>query len=268
MPSRFWRALGNNALKPGKGVLIAAAIAWTPPSAAITLAAWFDPSDITTLFKDTAGTVPVTADGDHVLCMKDKSGNNFHVIQNNGAGFEPIYRTGGGKPYLELTGASSQWLFTSGNVQVVNASDGSHSAGAAVIFTNNTGTQKVLDSDAATRVAQFLRNSAGTSETLAFTSGASVLGDTGPAITAGAATTLIEVTDATIADEIFVNNVGNGATSHGAGTLQNAAYQIGIGAGVAGSNPMTGKFYGGVIYRGALSSGDRASLHTYLAGKM
>lgn len=33
---------------------------------------WYDPSDLTTMFKDTAGTQPVTADGDSVALMLDK----------------------------------------------------------------------------------------------------------------------------------------------------------------------------------------------------
>jgi len=37
--------------------------------------AWYDPSDISTLFQDSAGTIPVTADGDPVGLMLDKSGN-------------------------------------------------------------------------------------------------------------------------------------------------------------------------------------------------
>ena len=37
--------------------------------------AWYDPSDISTLFQDSAGTTPVTADGDPVGLMLDKSGN-------------------------------------------------------------------------------------------------------------------------------------------------------------------------------------------------
>ncbi|WP_420229036.1 hypothetical protein ACOBWA_08420 [Psychrobacter sp. ER1] len=34
---------------------------------------WYDPSDLTTLFQDAAGTTPVTKDGDPVGLMLDKS---------------------------------------------------------------------------------------------------------------------------------------------------------------------------------------------------
>jgi len=42
---------------------------------------WFDPSDITSLFQDVAGTIPVTASGQTVALMKDKSGNLAHATQ-------------------------------------------------------------------------------------------------------------------------------------------------------------------------------------------
>lgn len=43
------------------------------------LRAWYDPSDLTTLFQDDAGTVPVTAPGQPVGRMLDKSGNGNHA---------------------------------------------------------------------------------------------------------------------------------------------------------------------------------------------
>lgn len=42
---------------------------------------WYDPSDISTLFQDAAGTIPVTASGDPVGMIKDKSGNGNHAKQ-------------------------------------------------------------------------------------------------------------------------------------------------------------------------------------------
>ena len=42
---------------------------------------WYDPSDLTTLFQDTAGTTPVTTPGQTVALMLDKSGNGFHATQ-------------------------------------------------------------------------------------------------------------------------------------------------------------------------------------------
>ena len=44
--------------------------------------AWFDPSDMSTLYQDAAGTIPVTAVEQPVGKMLDKSGNNWHATQN------------------------------------------------------------------------------------------------------------------------------------------------------------------------------------------
>ena len=44
---------------------------------------WFDFSDLTTLFQDTGGTSPVTADGQAIRRINDKSGNGNNATQSN-----------------------------------------------------------------------------------------------------------------------------------------------------------------------------------------
>ena len=53
--------------------------------------AWFDASDITTLFQDAAGTIPVTTLGQPVGKWLDKSGNNNHATQST-AGLRPTWQ--------------------------------------------------------------------------------------------------------------------------------------------------------------------------------
>lgn len=66
--------------------------------------AWYDPSDLSTLFQDAAGTTPVTGAGDPVGRINDKSGNGNHATQST-ATARPIYRVdGNGRPYLEFDG--------------------------------------------------------------------------------------------------------------------------------------------------------------------
>ena len=65
--------------------------------------AWYDPSDTSTLFQDSAGTIPVTADGDPVGLMLDLSPNGNHASQSV-TGSKPIYRTDGTLHWLEGDG--------------------------------------------------------------------------------------------------------------------------------------------------------------------
>lgn len=81
--------------------------------------AWYDPSDLSTLFQDAGGTAPVTADGDPVGMMLDKSGNGNHVLQS-ASSRRPIYRTDGTHHWIEFDGVDDELL--SGK-QVVNGLD-------------------------------------------------------------------------------------------------------------------------------------------------
>lgn len=73
--------------------------------------AWYDPSDLTTLFQDAAGNTPVTADGDPVGLMLDKSGNGNHASQSVAAR-RPIYRTDGSLHWLEADGVDDYLVHT------------------------------------------------------------------------------------------------------------------------------------------------------------
>lgn len=79
---------------------------WTPAElfAASEVGAWYDPSDISTLWKDTAGTDPVTTLGDAVARIDDKSGNGKHLLQST-SGSRPLWQQdGSGFYYLDFDG--------------------------------------------------------------------------------------------------------------------------------------------------------------------
>ena len=59
---------------------------------------WLDASDSTTLFTDSAGSTPATADGDPVGRWADKSGNSNHTLQTDGTK----------KPLLKLSVQNTQ----------------------------------------------------------------------------------------------------------------------------------------------------------------
>lgn len=66
--------------------------------------AWYDPSDLSTLWQDTAATVPVTAAGQSVARVDDKSGNGKHLTQGTAANC-PIFQVdGSAHPYLLFDG--------------------------------------------------------------------------------------------------------------------------------------------------------------------
>lgn len=66
---------------------------------------WFDPNDLSTMFQDAAGTVLVTAVGQPVGLILDKSGRNNHARQTTSAS-RPILRQNAvtGANYLEFDG--------------------------------------------------------------------------------------------------------------------------------------------------------------------
>lgn len=76
----------------------------------------YDPNDLTTMFQDAAGTVPVTAVGQPVGLILDKSGRNNHARQTTSAS-RPILRQNAvtGANYLEFDGVDD-WLESSVSV--------------------------------------------------------------------------------------------------------------------------------------------------------
>lgn len=64
---------------------------------------FYNPSDLSTLFQDAAGTTPVTADGQPVGLIKDLSGNNYHASQS-ALNSRPIYKTDGELHWLYFDG--------------------------------------------------------------------------------------------------------------------------------------------------------------------
>lgn len=77
---------------------------------------WFDPSDLTTMFQNSNGTTPVTADGDPVGYIADKSGRGNHFIQAT-AGKRPLYKTSGGLSWLDFDGVDDALACAASSLQ-------------------------------------------------------------------------------------------------------------------------------------------------------
>jgi hypothetical protein len=65
--------------------------------------AWYDPSDLSTMFTDTAGTTPAT-DGSAVARINDKSGRGNHATQGIFSRRPILRQLAGGEYYLEFDG--------------------------------------------------------------------------------------------------------------------------------------------------------------------
>ncbi|WP_243612743.1 hypothetical protein [Shimia aestuarii] len=73
------------------------------------LGAWYDFSDLSVLFQDAAGTIPVTSDGDPVGCVQDKSGNGHDAVQVTPAA-RPTWRTNGSLSWIEFDGVDDHMV--------------------------------------------------------------------------------------------------------------------------------------------------------------
>lgn len=73
---------------------------------------WYDPSDWSTLFQDSADTTPVTAVGQPVGKMLDKSGRGNHATQPTAINRPVLQQDASGRYYLAFNGTNS-WMSTS-----------------------------------------------------------------------------------------------------------------------------------------------------------
>ncbi|WP_343078783.1 hypothetical protein [Ostreiculturibacter nitratireducens] len=76
-------------------------LAFDPSTALV----WLDPSDLSTLWQDTAGTIPVTADGQPVARINNK-GTAGGFFSQGGASYRPLYKASGGLHWLQADGSN------------------------------------------------------------------------------------------------------------------------------------------------------------------
>jgi hypothetical protein len=97
--------------------------------------AWYDPSDFSTMFQDSAGTTPVTATGQPVGLIRDKSGRGSHASQATAASRPTLQQDASGFYYLSFDGVDDG-LVTAANVDFSATSKITVAAG--VNFSNTT----------------------------------------------------------------------------------------------------------------------------------
>ena len=231
--------------------------------------AWFDPSDITTLFQDTAGTVPVTAAGQSVARINDKSGRGNHATQAT-AGSRPTYQVDGARGYLLFDGTDDFMVTPSINPgsdksQIFAGVRKLSDAASAMVIELGTGAGASINS------SYMQAPSATGANSYRFGHGGSGVQVAGTGTFAAAPNTSV----LTGIGDIAGNNAQlrrNGAVvetntaSQGTGTLQTNAIYVGARAGT--SLRLNGRLYGAAFRFGAALTGTQVSdAETWMNGK-
>lgn len=105
---------------------------------------WYDPSDLSTMFQDSAGTIPVTAPGQPVGLILDKSGKGNHATQPT-TGYKPLYQKAGNLSYLEFDGLDD-YLVT-GNINFTGSDKIAVAAGVRKLSDVGAGAVAQLSGD-------------------------------------------------------------------------------------------------------------------------
>ena len=117
----------------------AIAAAWSPADL-VSLGAWYDPSDLTTMFQDAAGTTPVTAAGQPVGLILDKSGNGYHASQSTSTA-RPLFQVdGSGHCYLAFDGVDDYL-----NTAAIDLTGTSHVAVFTGTYVDSPAVQMLLE---------------------------------------------------------------------------------------------------------------------------
>ena len=109
--------------------------------------AWFDASDLSTLFQDRAGTIPVTAPGQFVGKWLDKSGNGKHAVAAADNNTRPTYQIDAeGNPNVTFTKSPITQLATAA-IDFTGTAQMTVCAGLHVVDSGSAGVAVELGAD-------------------------------------------------------------------------------------------------------------------------
>lgn len=215
---------------------------------------WYDPSDWSTLFQDSAGTIPVTAVNDPVGLILDKSGNGYHASQSTAINRPTLSQDSNGKYRLLCNGTNSRMSTAAIDLSSTNK------------LTIVAGVSKVSDAAVGTIVefsaagdanngAFLLRSSDGVAANYRFQArGTAVFGS--PFTVAAPDTSVIAATVTLAATGTLVvrrDSVQQSSTTPAFGAVNFGNYSLYIGARSGGSIHFNGGLYG-LIIRSVIST--------------
>lgn len=230
--------------------------------------AWFDPSDMATLFQDDAGAVPVTAANQAVGMIRDKSGNGHHATQATEAS-KPMLRTAGGLWWLEFDGVDDSLVtpnipFTSVAMYISAAVRKTSDAALGVIMEHST---NIGGSD-----GTFIMLAPGVAATANYLAGFKgtirrdrISPSTYPAPVTNVLSGNGDITAGTTRLRVDGITVSTAATGLGVGAFGN--FQLYIGRRGAATLPFVGNMYGIMVIEGDTSDSEVSLNEGYLASK-
>lgn len=258
------RLLGGRGLGQTDGTAAPSKGGFTPRAIA-GLLGWYDPSDLSTLYQDSAMTTPVTADGQPVGAMLDKSGNGLHMIQPTSTR-RPVFKDQGGLRYLLHDGVddflSRAAVSLGGAVTFALALRKTSDATQQFAAWYDIGQLQLRVVLAAANAAAFARAA---SSALANISNISA----GPYASPDTMV-LVQRAQLSPVSHILrrngVNVATDTSTSQGSGVYGSNG-ELSLGAVNNASGSLSGNIYGAAIYAANLSDADVARLDKYLGRK-
>jgi hypothetical protein len=232
---------------------------------------WLDPSDLSTMFQDAAGTIPCAVDA-VVGLIRDKSGRGHDASQSTDSR-KPILRSSAGRYRLAFDG-SNDFLVT--NSIDMSASDAltvwlaieklsDAAAGVVMELSTNTSSGSNLGSfyvaapEDTGASGNFSFKSRGSIDPTPVKSG-TVLSPAKRVITAiGRISTDTQI--------MRVNGVQAGTSSSDQGTGNYGSYPLFIGARSGPNLPFNGDFYGGILLSGVAAAVTISQTEAWLASK-
>jgi len=229
--------------------------------------AWYDPSDFSTLYQDSAGTTPVTAVGQPVGKILDKSGRGNHASQTTAASRPTLQQDSNGLYYLSFDGTDDSMVtpsinFTGTDKMTVWAGVRKLSDAAigilAELSTNSDSTNGTFTLAASVGGNNYYTQSRGTVR-----SGQNATGYVAP----NSAVLVAEAKISTDTLRLHVNNAAplSSATDQGTGNYGNYPLYIGRRGGVA--YPFNGRIYQLIVRGAASNAGQIAAGEAYVNSK-
>ena len=206
----------------------------------------YDPNDLSTLYQDAAGTIPVTAAGQPVGLMKDKSGRNNHASQTVSASRPILQRNATtGAYYLAFDGVDD--FLQTNNIDFTATDKVSLFAGVRKLSDAATAILAELSSDTnLNNGAFYIAAPISASPTISFASKGTLNARTD--ISGYAAPTSIVTTMqgqiSTDRNIVRVNGLQKGSTSNDQGTGNYGNYPLYIGRRGGTQLPFNGHIYG------------------------